>query len=334
MLPLSPPVHDTLAWQAGPISPNTVQAMHVLFACPHNNPADWLPGLAEHLPDCKISVWDPSGPPSGADVALVWKPPAALFEHETKLKALFNLGAGVDALLQMDLPPHIQIVRLEDAGMAVQMAEYALYALLRVSRGFGRYERDQAETRWAPMPGTRRAQWPVGVLGLGEMGGRVAQAIAAFDYPVIGWSRSPRRMQGIQTYAGTGQLAGFLRRTRVLVNVLPLTQETAGILNRQTLSQLMPGAHIINMGRGGHVNEPDLLALLDEGKIEGATLDVFETEPLPSGNPLWKHPRVHVTPHIAASTLREEAIAQIAAKVHRLARGEQITGVVTPQRGY
>jgi glyoxylate/hydroxypyruvate reductase A len=308
--------------------------MHVLFACPHNNPADWLPGLTAQLPDCQISVWDPAGPPSGADVALVWKPPTALFEHETRLKALFNLGAGVDALLQMELPPHIQLVRLEDAGMAVQMAEYALYALLRASRGFGQYERDQAASRWAPMPGLRRAQWPVGVLGLGEMGGRVAQSIAAFDYPVIGWSRSRRQLDGIQTYAGQEQLADFLRRTRVLVNVLPLTPQTTGILNRQTLSQLMPGAHLINAGRGGHVNEAELLALLDEGRLEGATLDVFDTEPLPPGHPFWKHSRVHITPHIAASTLREEAIAQIAAKIRRLARGEPITGVVAPQRGY
>ncbi|AOB32489.1 glyoxylate reductase [Bordetella sp. H567] len=308
--------------------------MHVLFACPHNDPADWLPGLTAELPDCRISVWDPSGPPSGADVALVWKPPAALFDHEPTLKTLFNLGAGVDALLQMDLPSHIQIVRLEDAGMAVQMAEYALYALLRVSRAFGRYERDQAVSQWAPQPGLRREQWPVGVLGLGEMGGRVAQSIAAFDYPVLGWSRSPRSVDGIQTYAGTEQLPEFLRRTRVLVNVLPLTPETTGILDRAILTQLMPGAHLVNVGRGGHVNEADLLELLDEGRLEGATLDVFDVEPLPAGHPFWTHPRVHITPHIAASTLRAEAIAQIAAKIRRLAQGEPISGVVTPQRGY
>jgi glyoxylate/hydroxypyruvate reductase A len=308
--------------------------MHVLFACPHNNPADWLPGLTAELPDCQISVWDPSGPPSGADVALVWKPPAALFEHETGLKALFNLGAGVDALLQMDLPPRIQIVRLEDAGMAVQMAEYALYALLRASRGFGQYERDQVASRWAPQPGLRREQWPVGVLGLGEMGGRVAQSIAAFDYPVLGWSRSGRAVDGVQAYAGADQLPEFLRRTRVLVNVLPLTPETTGILNRELLSQLMPGAHLVNVGRGGHLNEADLLALLEEGALDGATLDVFDTEPLPAGHPFWTHPRVHVTPHIAASTLRAEAIAQIAAKIRRLARGEPISGVVGAKRGY
>lgn len=309
--------------------------MHVLFACPHNNPADWLPGLSAEMPDFKISVWDPSSPPSGADVALVWKPPAALFAHETRLKALFNLGAGVDALLSMpELPPAMQIVRLEDAGMSVQMAEYALYALMRVSRLFNRYQRDQAATQWAPMPGLRREQWSVGVLGLGVIGARVAQAVAAFDYPVAGWSRGAHDIPGVESYTGSAQLPAFLRRTRVLINVLPLTPETAGILNRDTLSQLLPGAHVINVGRGEHLVEQDLLDLLDEGRIEGATLDAFATEPLPAGHRFWHDTRVHVTPHIAASTLRQETIVQISDKIKRFARGEAIGGVVTRGRGY
>jgi glyoxylate/hydroxypyruvate reductase A len=310
-------------------------AMHVLFACPHHDPANWLPAMQAELPGCKISVWDPSGPASGADVALVWKPPVALFEHEKNLKALFNLGAGVDALLKMpELPPHIQIVRLEDAGMSVQMAEYALYALLRVTRNFAGYEQDQAEQKWTPLLGLRREQWPVGVLGLGMVGDRVARAIASFDYPVAGWSRSARAIEGVQTYAGADQLPQFLQRTRVLVNMLPLTAETEGIIDRGLLSQLLPGAYVINAGRGEHLNEDDLLALLDEGRIDGATLDVFATEPLPQGHALWKHPRVHVTPHIAASTLREETIVQVCAKIRQLANGEPLTGVVARSRGY
>jgi glyoxylate/hydroxypyruvate reductase A len=309
--------------------------MHVLFACPHNNPADWLPGLQAEMPEFKISVWDPEGSPSGADVALVWKPPAALFAHEKNLKTLFNLGAGVDALLKMpELPTGIQIVRLEDAGMSVQMAEYALYALIRASRGFQDYEQDQVAVRWAPRQGLRREQWPVGVLGLGVVGDRVARAVASFDYPVAGWSRSVHSIDGVQTYAGAAQLPEFLRRTRVLINMLPLTAETAGILNRDLLSQLLPGSHVINAGRGEHLNEADLLALLDEGRVDGATLDVFATEPLPVDHRFWKHPRVHVTPHIAASTLRQETIVQIGGKIRQLARGEAVTGAVARDRGY
>ncbi|MFC4274196.1 2-hydroxyacid dehydrogenase [Achromobacter aloeverae] len=309
--------------------------MHVLFALPHRNPDEWLPGLQAEMPDFKISVWDPAGPPSNADVALVWKPPAELFKHETNLKAVFNLGAGVDALLKMpEIPPHVQIVRLEDAGMSVQMAEYVLYALWRESRSFARYEADQAAGRWDPLEGLRREQWPVGVLGLGAVGSRVAEALAAFEYPVAGWSRSPRAIDGVQAYSGMDQLPAFLARTRVLVNVLPLTPETEGILNRATLSQLLPHAHLINVGRGEHQKEDDILALLEEGRLDSASLDVFRTEPLPAGSGLWKHPRVHVTPHIAASTLREETIVQIAGKIRQMARGEPFTGVVARERGY
>ncbi|ALM86356.1 glyoxylate/hydroxypyruvate reductase A [Bordetella sp. N] len=309
--------------------------MHVLFALPHRNPDEWLPGLQAELPDFKISVWDPAGPPSNADVALVWKPPAELFKHETNLKAVFNLGAGVDALLKMkEIPEHVQIVRLEDAGMSVQMAEYVLYALWRESRTFARYEADQAAGRWEPLEGLRRSQWPVGVLGLGVVGARVAEALAAFDYPVAGWSRTPREIAGVQTYSGADQLPAFLARTRVLVNVLPLTPETESILDRATLTQLLPHAHLINVGRGEHQNEDDILALLNEGRLDSASLDVFRTEPLPADSGLWTHPRVHVTPHIAASTLREETIVQIAGKIRQLARGEQLTGVVARARGY
>ncbi|OZI37735.1 glyoxylate/hydroxypyruvate reductase A [Bordetella genomosp. 10] len=309
--------------------------MHVLFALPDRNPDEWLPGLRAEMPDFKISVWDPAGPPSNADVALVWKPPAALFKHETGLKAVFNLGAGVDALLKMpEIPAHVQIVRLEDAGMSVQMAEYVLYALWRESRGFARYEADQAAGRWDPREGLRREQWPVGVLGLGVVGSRVAEALAAFEYPVAGWSRSPRSIDGVRTYAGMDQLPAFLARTRVLVNVLPLTPETEGILDRATLSQLLPHAHLINVGRGEHQNEDDILALLQEGRLDSVSLDVFRTEPLPAASGLWKHPRAHVTPHIAASTLREETIVQIADKIRRMARGEPLSGVVARERGY
>ncbi|WP_233238078.1 glyoxylate/hydroxypyruvate reductase A [Bordetella sp. LUAb4] len=309
--------------------------MHVLFALPHRNPDEWLPGLQAAMPDFTISVWDPAGPPANADVALVWKPPAALFAHETNLKAVFNLGAGVDALLKMkEIPAHVQIVRLEDAGMSVQMAEYVLYALWRESRLFARYEADQAAARWDPREGLRREQWPVGVLGLGVVGSRVAEALAAFEYPVAGWSRTARGIDGVQTYSGADQLPAFLARTRVLVNVLPLTPETEGILNRATLSQLLPHAHLINVGRGEHQNEDDILALLEEGRLDSASLDVFRTEPLPAASGLWQHPRAHVTPHIAASTLREETIAQIAGKIRQMARGEPMTGVVARDRGY
>ncbi|WP_241070069.1 2-hydroxyacid dehydrogenase [Achromobacter insuavis] len=309
--------------------------MHILFACPLHDPDVWVPRLEAAMPGCRISVWNPDGPPSGAEVALVWKPPVELFQHETRIETLFNLGAGVDALLKMkEIPPHVRIVRLEDAGMSVQMAEYALYALLRVSRDFEAFDQSQARQHWDTREGTRQAEWPVGVLGLGQVGARVAQTLAEFGYPVAGWSRTPREIAGVESFSGQEALPAFLARTRFLVNVLPLTPDTRGILNRDTLGQLLPEAHLVNVGRGEHLVEEDLVQMLEEGEIAGATLDVFHTEPLPQDHPFWRDPRVHVTPHIAARTLRDESIAQIAAKVARLMRGEPITGVVERTRGY
>lgn len=309
--------------------------MHILFACPHHDPDAWVPLLQAAMPGCRISVWNPEGPPSGAQAALVWRPPAELFAHETGLHTLFNLGAGVDALLKMpEIPPHVRIVRLEDAGMAVQMAEYALYALLRVARDFEAFDQAQARQHWDTRDGTRQADWPVGVLGLGQVGARVAAVLADFGYPVAGWARTPREIPGVEVYAGREALPDFLVRTRFLINVLPLTPDTQDILNRDTLSRLLPGAHLVNVGRGEHLVEEDLVAMLEEGEIAGATLDVFRTEPLPADHPFWRDPRVHVTPHIAARTLRDESIAQIAGKVAALMRGEAITGVVERGRGY
>jgi len=298
-------------------------------------PEKWVEPLAAALPEITVLPWRDDGPAVDADVAVVWRPPAELFTRERKLKAIFNLGAGVDGLLTLPtLPADVPVVRLEDAGMAVQMAEYAAYALTRASRQFGAYERQQHDGVWQELPEIRRAEWPVGVLGLGVMGARVAQTLAGLDYPVAGWSRSPRELDGIQTYAGAAGFGTFLARTRVLVNLLPLTDETRDILRRDTLKQLLPGAYLINLGRGEHLVEEDLLALLDEGQLAGATLDVFRTEPLPAGHRFWTHPRVTVTPHIAAISLRQNTVDQIATKIRTMMQGKPLTGVVSRERGY
>jgi len=298
-------------------------------------PAKWVQPLTAALPEATVVPWQDDGVPVAADVAVVWRPPPALFTRERKLQAIFNLGAGVDGLLTLPtLPADVPVVRLEDAGMAVQMAEYAVYALVRASRQFGDYARQQRDGLWQDLPEIRRAEWPVGVLGMGVIGARVASTLAALEYPVAGWSRSGRGPDGIQTYAGAAGLADFLARTRVLVNLLPLTTETRDILCRDTLQQLLPGAYLINMGRGEHLVEEDLLALLDAGHMAGATLDVFRTEPLPPEHRFWHDPRVTVTPHIAAISLRQNTVDQIAAKIRGLMRGEPLTGVVARDRGY
>jgi glyoxylate/hydroxypyruvate reductase A len=171
-------------------------------------------------------------------------------------------------------------------------------------------------------------------MGLGVLGERVARALAHFEFPVNGWSRSPKAVDSVQCFSGEQGFKGFLAASRVLVCLLPLTADTRDVMNRDTLSRLQPGAYVINVARGAHLVDEDLLALLDSGHLAGATLDVFRTEPLPAEHPFWSHPKITVTPHTSARTLRSESIAQIAGKLAALQRGEPVAGVVELGRGY
>ncbi|WP_119965169.1 2-hydroxyacid dehydrogenase [Simplicispira lacusdiani] len=306
--------------------------MKITFCCTDTKAEPWLQGLRAAFPQAEIAVWQPGAPV--ADYAVVWAPPQQFMDEQQGLKALFNIGAGVDALLQRRLPPGARVVRLDDAGMAVQMAEYVCHAVIRHFREFDQYEAGMRAGQWAYRKPRLRQDLPVGVMGLGVLGERVARALAQFDFPVNGWSRSPKALDGIRAFSGPEGFHGFLAASRVLVNLLPLTPDTENILNRDTLARLRPGGYLINVARGAHLVEDDLLALLDSGHLAGATLDVFRTEPLPAGHPFWNHPRIVATPHTSARTLRDESIAQIAGKIGALERGEAIAGVVDPGRGY
>ena len=306
--------------------------MNITFCCTDTKAEPWLHGLQAALPDATISVWQPGAPQ--ADYAVVWAPPQQFVDEQAALQALFNIGAGVDALLKLRLPAGMRVVRLDDAGMAVQMAEYVCHAVIRHFREFDAYEADMQAGRWGYRKPRLRSEFPVGVMGLGVLGERVARALTQFDFPVNGWSRSPKAIVGVRGFSGTDGFNDFLAASRVLVNLLPLTPDTQDIMNRETLSRLQPGAYVVNVARGAHLVEEDLLALIDSGHVAGATLDVFRQEPLPAGHPFWNHPRIVATPHTSARTLREESIAQIARKMLALQRGEAVAGVVDPGRGY
>jgi len=306
--------------------------MRITFCCADTQAGPWLIDLRAALPGAEVSLWQPGAPP--ADYAIVWAPPQAFFDEQPQLKAAFNIGAGVDALLRLNIAPHTQLVRLDDAGMAAQMAEYVCHALIRHYRQFADYEPQQRRNEWTQRAIPLRAQMPVGVMGLGVLGQRVARAVAQFDFPVNGWSRSAKQVDGVRCFHGEQGLNDFLAASKVLVSVLPSTPQTRDLLNRNTLSRLKKGGYLINVARGVQVVEDDLLALLNEGHLAGAALDVFRTEPLPAAHPLWSHPRVTVTPHIAALTLRAESIAQIAAKIAGVEAGKPVAGTVDRQRGY
>ncbi len=306
--------------------------MKIIVSLTDNRPDPWIQGLEAELPEAQIEAWQPGAGP--ADYAVVWAPPQQMLDEQPQLRGLFNIGAGVDALLKLKVPPQTQIVRLDDAGMSVQMAEYVCHALIRQFREFDGYEADAREARWGYRKPRLRSDFPVGIMGLGVLGERVAKAVAHFEFPVNGWSRSPKQIDGIRCFAGAEGFDDFLAASRVLVCLLPLTPDTRGILNRTTLSKLRPGGHVINVARGAHLVEADLIPLLDEGTLAGATLDVFETEPLPPTHAFWRHPKITVTPQASARTLRDESIAQIAAKIRAMARGEPVAGLVDAVRGY
>jgi glyoxylate/hydroxypyruvate reductase A len=315
--------------------------MKILFYTPHTEDAPaWMASLARVLPSADIRLWAP-GDTAPADYAIVWRPPAELFA-ERGLRAAFVLGAGVDALLALErnqpgtLPADLALVRLEDTGMAAQMAEYAVYAALRYLRRFDEYELMRPAASWRPLEPHSLENFHVGVLGLGALGARVAQALAALGLPVRGYSRTPKTVEGVATFAGEDEqaLPAFLDGLKLLVNLLPSTPATDGILNRRTFSHLAAGAYLVNLARGAHLVEQDLIDALNEGRLAAATLDVFAQEPLPADHPFWRMPRVTVTPHISALTLREPAVEQIARKIDAFARGETIGGIVDRLRGY
>ena len=309
--------------------------MKIIFYSPENNSQPWLDELAFALPGAEVWAWTPACAARQADYAVLWGPPLELFASQHQLKAVFNIGAGVDGVMKLpNLPPGVPIVRLNDAGMGVQMAEYVCHALIRYARGFDAYAVQAKNREWKRQSPIHRGAFPVGVMGLGDIGARVAHAVAAFEYPTCGWSRSVKSLSGITTFAGSGGLDKFLRQVRVLVCALPLTLETEGILNVATLSKLQPNGYLINVARGKHLVENDLLTMLDNGHLAGATLDVFREEPLPISHAFWSHPKITITPHISAITLRGESIVQIAQKILALERGAAIEGVVQTARGY
>lgn len=309
--------------------------MRITVCCTDTKTEPWLAGLRAAFPGAAVEPWAPGA--LAADYAVVWAPPQQFLDEQPQLKALFNIGAGVDALMKMQLPAGAAVVRLDDAGMSVQMAEYVSHAVIRHFREFDGYEADVQQGKWSFRKPRMRADFPVGVMGLGVLGQRVARTLLQFDFPVRGWSRSAKTVEGVRCFAGEEGFEAFLAATRILVCLLPLTPDTEGIMNRQTLARLMPGGYVINVARGGHLVEDDLLALVDSGHLAGAMLDVFRTEPLPAGHAFWQHPKISVTPHTSARTLRDESIAQIAGKIAALESGQPIAtlaGVVDLNKRY
>lgn len=307
--------------------------MDLLLAIGSDDVTAWREAFARVLPEARLHVWPDT--PDTVDFVAVWRPPAEVFDRVRVRHAVVNLGAGVDVLLKLpNLPSSVPVLRLEDAGMAVQMAEYVTLAVLRAFRDSPAYEAQQRERRWARRERLDKAAFGVGILGLGVLGRAVARPLLDFGFPVHGWSRTLHDLPGIATHAGAAGLASLLPSARLLVCLLPSTPETRGLLDRRTLGRLPRGAHLVNVARGDLVVDDDLLALLDDGHLASATLDVFHAEPLPATHRFWHHPRVTLTPHVSAATHIGESAAQMAEKCRAMLSGAAVSGAVDRRRGY
>jgi glyoxylate/hydroxypyruvate reductase A len=291
----------------------------------------WRRALAAALPGVEFRVSPDLGAVADIAVALVWTPPAGFFAGMSGLRLVVNLGAGVDSLVgRADLPP-VPIARLNDPGMVQLMTSYVVFAVTRHARDIPQFERAQRRGAWHYVHPRPLGEIAVGVLGLGELGGPAAAALAGLGYRVTGWSRTPKAIPGVRW---EGSLEAVLRGSEILVVLLPLTPATRGLLGAAALALLPPGAKLINACRGAVVPEASLLAALRSGALAEATLDVFETEPLPPGHPFWAMETVLVTPHLASITVPEAAAGDVAESIRLVLAGGAPLHPVDAARGY
>lgn len=290
----------------------------------------WVRALAARLPEARVADW-PAPEAHGADFAVVWKPPAGFFAAHPALRAVFSAGAGVDHLLRHgDVPATLPVVRLEDAGMARQMIDYCLHAVLRIVLRADAYEAQQRDACWRELAPVARTDLTVGVLGIGALGGQVARALAAAGFRVLGHARSPHRIDGVECLHGDAQLPSFLARTHVLILMAPLTDDTRHLIDARRLALLPRHAVLVNVARGAVVDEAALVEALRARRLAGAALDVFATQPLPPEHALFSLDNVLLTPHAAGLTQQSMHRMSVGAaeEVRRLLAGQQPLSLV------
>lgn len=280
-------------------------------------------------------MWHQAGNPDEIEFALAWWPDAGELKRFANLRAIFSLGAGVDHIMDdADLPPGVPVVRLIDPELSRQMGEYVVLSVLYLHRRMPAYAKAQQDGRWRPLPAPDTRSCGVGIMGLGVLGSDAAEKLRPFGFPLLGWTRRPKDIEGVRRFHGAPGLAPFLAETGILVCLLALTPETKGILNAKTFAALPRGAGVINCARGGHLVDEDLIEALDSGHLSGAVLDVFDPEPLPEDHPFWHHPKIALTPHVASITLVPSAAICIARNIHRMRKGEAPLAIVDPKAGY
>lgn len=265
-----------------------------------------------------------------------FRPEPGFLKTLPNLKAVFSLGAGVDGFLRdPEFPKHLPLVRFVDPTLMHEMAQYVTMHVLIAHRSQRRFDEAQRQGKWDQAMLARASRdTRIGILGLGDIGAAIATSLLPFDFQLLGWSRSRKQIPGVKSFAGTSELPQFLAQCDYCVCVLPLTGDTRGIMNAKFFAQLPKGAWVINVARGGHLIEEDLIAALNSGHLGGAVLDVFQTEPLPAESPIWKHPKITLTPHIAGITDPKAALAYVADCVRRCETGKPLDNVIDFSKGY
>lgn len=296
--------------------------------------AIWADLFARRMPELPFRTWPDIGDPAAVRYLAAWQPPADLATRFPNLDVLFSTGAGTDQFDFSAIPDTLPVVRMVEPGIIDGMVEYVTLAVLSTHRDWRTYRQQQRAGIWQAHPVQRASARRVGVLGLGVLGRAVLDRLCRFGFSCAGWSRSPQRIEGVACHAGAEELPAFLARTDILVCLLPLTDDTRGILSRPLFDRLPPGATVINVGRGGHLVQDDLLQALDDGRVGHAILDVCDPEPLPAGHPFWTHPGVTLTPHIASMTQPETAVEVVFDNLRRHREGLPLIGLVDRTRGY
>ena len=308
--------------------------MSILYRSDAVRAAGWASYFAEHAPDLDFRVWPDAGDLKEVEYLIAWQAPAGFLAELPNLKVLFSSGAGIDHVDLSAVPAHIPLVRMVEPGIINGMVEYVSLAVLALHRDFFDYVTHKAARVWDPLEVPPASARTIGVMGLGSLGSAVLERLAAFGFKLRGWNRSPRTLEGVETFTGAEQLPAFLAGCDVLICLLPLTPATKGILNRELFAALPKGAALVNVGRGPHLVDADLLEALGSGQLSRAILDVTEPEPLPPDHPFWAHPRIFVTPHVASMTQPETAAPILLANVRRHQRGEPLQNVIDRGRGY
>lgn len=308
--------------------------MTILYTSEATRGAEWASVLARKAPDIPFRIWPDVGDPDEIHYLVSWIPPEGIFERIPKLEALFSIGAGVDQLDLAKVPAHVPVVRMVEPGLIAGMVDYVSMAVLAIHRDLVFYVGQQRQRVWQSKRVVLAQDRRVGVLGLGMLGEAVCERLVSLGFQTAGWSRTRRDIDGVRCFAGKEQMDAFLAGSDILVCLLPLTPATQDILDAGLFAKLPRGASLVSTGRGGHLNQDDLLAALDSEQLSCAILDVTIPEPLPAEHPLWAHPKILITPHVASKPQAETAMDALIENIRRHRAGQPMLGLVDRMRGY